>query len=42
MFGAPPKRDLVSMLTKANVLAAVEHEAHVVVGTSGLSEQDYA
>jgi 4-hydroxy-tetrahydrodipicolinate reductase len=27
---------------KANVLAAVEHGAHVVVGTSGLTEQDYA
>jgi len=26
---------------KANVLAAVEHGAHVVVGTSGLTEQDY-
>jgi 4-hydroxy-tetrahydrodipicolinate reductase len=27
---------------KANVLAAVEHGAHVVVGTSGLSDEDYA
>jgi 4-hydroxy-tetrahydrodipicolinate reductase len=27
---------------KANVLAAVQHGAHVVVGTSGLTEQDYA
>jgi 4-hydroxy-tetrahydrodipicolinate reductase len=27
---------------KANALAAVEHGAHVVVGTSGLTEQDYA
>jgi len=27
---------------KANVLAAIEHGAHVVVGTSGLTEQDYA
>jgi 4-hydroxy-tetrahydrodipicolinate reductase len=27
---------------KANVLAAVEHGSHVVVGTSGLTEQDYA
>ena len=27
---------------KANVLAALDHGAHVVVGTSGLTEQDYA
>jgi 4-hydroxy-tetrahydrodipicolinate reductase len=27
---------------RANVLAAVEHGAHVVVGTSGLTEEDYA
>jgi 4-hydroxy-tetrahydrodipicolinate reductase len=27
---------------KANVLAALEHGAHVVVGTSGLTEGDYA
>ena len=27
---------------KAHVLAALEHGAHVVVGTSGLSDQDYA
>ena len=27
---------------KANVLAALEHGAHVVIGTSGLTEQDYA
>ncbi len=27
---------------KRNVLAALEHGAHVVVGTSGLSEDDYA
>ncbi|MCW1968292.1 MAG: 4-hydroxy-tetrahydrodipicolinate reductase [Anaerolineae bacterium] len=27
---------------KANVLAALRHEAHVVVGTSGLSDADYA
>jgi len=27
---------------KTNVLAALEHGAHVVVGTSGLTEQDYA
>jgi 4-hydroxy-tetrahydrodipicolinate reductase len=27
---------------KANILAALDHGAHVVVGTSGLSEQDYA
>jgi 4-hydroxy-tetrahydrodipicolinate reductase len=27
---------------KANVLAALEHGAHVVVGTSGLTESDYA
>jgi 4-hydroxy-tetrahydrodipicolinate reductase len=27
---------------KANVLAAIEHGAHAVVGTSGLTEQDYA
>jgi len=27
---------------KANVLAALEHGAHVVVGTSGLTEPDYA
>jgi 4-hydroxy-tetrahydrodipicolinate reductase len=27
---------------KANILAALEHGAHVVVGTSGLSDQDYA
>jgi 4-hydroxy-tetrahydrodipicolinate reductase len=26
---------------KANVLAALEHGAHVVIGTSGLTEQDY-
>ncbi len=28
-------------LAKANVLAALEHGAHVVVGTSGLTEEDY-
>ena len=27
---------------KANILAALEHGAHVVVGTSGLTDQDYA
>lgn len=27
---------------KANILAALEHGAHVVVGTSGLSDADYA
>jgi 4-hydroxy-tetrahydrodipicolinate reductase len=27
---------------KANVLAALEHGAHVVVGTSGLTDDDYA
>lgn len=27
---------------KANILAALEHGAHVVVGTSGLSDTDYA
>lgn len=27
---------------KANILAALEHGAHVVVGTSGLSDEDYA
>jgi 4-hydroxy-tetrahydrodipicolinate reductase len=27
---------------KANVLAALEHGAHVVIGTSGLTEEDYA
>ncbi|MEO9077709.1 MAG: dihydrodipicolinate reductase C-terminal domain-containing protein [Rhodanobacter sp.] len=27
---------------KANILAALEHGAHVVVGTSGLSDDDYA
>jgi 4-hydroxy-tetrahydrodipicolinate reductase len=27
---------------KANILAALEHGAHVVVGTSGLTETDYA
>ena len=27
---------------KANVLAALEHGAHVVIGTSGMSEADYA
>jgi 4-hydroxy-tetrahydrodipicolinate reductase len=27
---------------KANVLAALEHGAHVVVGSSGLSDEDYA
>ena len=27
---------------KANVIASVEHGAHVVIGTSGLSEDDYA
>lgn len=27
---------------KANVLAALEHGAHVVIGTSGLTETDYA
>jgi len=27
---------------KANILAALEHGAHVVVGTSGLSESDFA
>ena len=27
---------------KTNILAALEHGAHVVVGTSGLTEQDYA
>jgi 4-hydroxy-tetrahydrodipicolinate reductase len=27
---------------KANVLAALEHDAHVVIGTSGMSEADYA
>jgi len=27
---------------KANILAALEHGAHVVVGTSGLADEDYA
>jgi 4-hydroxy-tetrahydrodipicolinate reductase len=27
---------------KANILAALEHSAHVVVGTSGLTDEDYA
>lgn len=27
---------------KSNILAALEHDAHVVVGTSGLSDDDYA
>src|SRR6185437_7651981 len=27
---------------RANILAALEHGAHVVVGTSGLSDDDYA
>ncbi len=27
---------------KANILAALQHDAHVVVGTSGLSDEDYA
>ena len=27
---------------KVNVLAAIGHDAHVVIGTSGLTEQDYA
>lgn len=27
---------------KANILAALEHGAHVVVGTSGLTDEDYA
>ena len=27
---------------KANIMAALEHGAHVVVGTSGLTERDYA
>lgn len=29
-------------VAKANVLAALQHEAHVVIGTSGLSDADYA
>ena len=29
-------------VAKANVLAALQHGAHVVIGTSGLSEADYA
>jgi 4-hydroxy-tetrahydrodipicolinate reductase len=29
-------------IAKANVLAALEHRAHVVIGTSGLTDQDYA
>lgn len=29
-------------VAKANVLAALEHGAHVVIGTSGLTEADYA
>jgi 4-hydroxy-tetrahydrodipicolinate reductase len=29
-------------VAKANVLAALEHGAHVVIGTSGLTETDYA
>jgi 4-hydroxy-tetrahydrodipicolinate reductase len=29
-------------VAKSNVLAALEHGAHVVVGTSGLTEKDYA
>jgi 4-hydroxy-tetrahydrodipicolinate reductase len=29
-------------VAKANILAALEHGAHVVVGTSGLTEADYA
>jgi 4-hydroxy-tetrahydrodipicolinate reductase len=29
-------------VAKANVLAALQHDAHVVVGTSGLSDEDYA
>jgi 4-hydroxy-tetrahydrodipicolinate reductase len=28
-------------IAKANILAALEHGAHVVVGTSGLTEQDF-
>src|SRR5690242_17292728 len=27
---------------RANVLAALEHDAHVVIGTSGLTDEDYA
>ena len=27
---------------KTNVLAAIEHDAHVVIGTSGLTEKDFA
>lgn len=27
---------------KANILAALEHDAHVVVGSSGLADEDYA
>jgi 4-hydroxy-tetrahydrodipicolinate reductase len=29
-------------VAKANVLAALQHGAHVVIGTSGLSDEDYA
>ena len=29
-------------IAKANIIAALEHGAHVVVGTSGLTEQDFA
>lgn len=29
-------------VARANVLAALEHGAHVVIGTSGLTEEDYA
>src|SRR5688572_28188490 len=29
-------------IAKSNILAALEHGAHVVVGTSGLTQDDYA
>jgi 4-hydroxy-tetrahydrodipicolinate reductase len=29
-------------VAKSNVLAALQHKAHVVIGTSGLTEEDYA
>ena len=29
-------------IAKANIITALEHGAHVVVGTSGLTEQDFA
>jgi 4-hydroxy-tetrahydrodipicolinate reductase len=29
-------------VAKSNILAALQHDAHVVVGTSGLTEEDYA